>query len=413
MNLAAHKASLRRYTYYVAGSACYGWAPLFFLYMSERCTVSQVLLLEALYYISVVIMEVPSGYFSDRLGRKPTLMIAASALVLSYTTFALSTSWQGLACAQVLLAAGISFNSGTDTSFHLATLRALDKENEYGEREAKLGQIALFASASAALFGGVLGVFDMRLAYGLSAVGAIGALLAAWRFTEPREDEEHDKAQNVSGNISRALKLILTPQLRWLFGFASIATLINHIPYELYQPYIGQLDGALSWPGEQHHLPTLITGLHLMVVQVTASWFARRSMSWARRVGLRRFLLGSMGLQVGIIALMSQVIHPMIVVVLIARAWPGAAQRAPLRAHVTPHLPASVSATYLSIQSLSGRLGFATTLYVLSQISEAASTHGSELKGVLTASLMIAGICFGALLLTAASSRHQAPPRDI
>lgn len=408
----ASKISLHRYTYYVAGSACYGWAPLFFLYMSERCTVSQVLLLEALYYISVVIMEVPSGYFSDRLGRKPTLMIAASALMLSYTTFALSTSWQGLACAQVLLAAGISFNSGTDTSFHLATLRALGKEDEYGEREAKLGQIALFTSASAALLGGVLGVFDMRLAYGLSAAGAIGAFIAAWRFTEPRGHEEHDDTQNISGNISRALKLIITPQLRWLFGFASIATLINHIPYEFYQPYIGQIDGTLTWPDEQSHSPTLITGLHLMVVQVTASWFARRSIGWSKRVGLRRFLLGAMGLQVGLIALMSQVIHPLIVVALIARAWPGASQRAPLRAHVTPHLPASVSATYLSMQSLAGRLGFATTLYVLSQISEAASTHDSALGGVLTASLMVAGVCFGALLLTAASSRHQTPPRD-
>jgi MFS family permease len=37
---------------------------------------SRVLRLEAIYYIAVVILEVPSGYFSDRFGRRQTLLIA-------------------------------------------------------------------------------------------------------------------------------------------------------------------------------------------------------------------------------------------------------------------------------------------------------------------------------------------------
>lgn len=37
---------------------------------------SRVLRLEAIYYIAVVFLEVPSGYFSDRFGRRQTLLIA-------------------------------------------------------------------------------------------------------------------------------------------------------------------------------------------------------------------------------------------------------------------------------------------------------------------------------------------------
>lgn len=125
MNLAASHRSLKRYTLYIAGSACDGWAPLFFLYMSARCSVTEVLMLEALYYMSVVCLEVPSGYFSDRTGIKPTLWLSATARLLAYITFATSSTLPGLACAQVLLATGISLNSGTDTNFrHAESVRA-------------------------------------------------------------------------------------------------------------------------------------------------------------------------------------------------------------------------------------------------------------------------------------------------
>jgi len=45
---------------------------IFFLFFKAHLEIKIVLLLEAIYYISVVLLEVPSGYFSDRIGRKIT-----------------------------------------------------------------------------------------------------------------------------------------------------------------------------------------------------------------------------------------------------------------------------------------------------------------------------------------------------
>ena len=41
--------------------------------------VALVLRLEAIYYVAVVVLEVPSGFFSDVVGRKPTLLISSLA----------------------------------------------------------------------------------------------------------------------------------------------------------------------------------------------------------------------------------------------------------------------------------------------------------------------------------------------
>jgi len=95
------------------------YLPVFFLFFNNIVSLQEVLLLESVYYISVVFIEVPSGYFSDKIGRKKTLIISSILFILSYLVFGLSYSFMTLASGQVLLAAAISFRSGTDTSFFL------------------------------------------------------------------------------------------------------------------------------------------------------------------------------------------------------------------------------------------------------------------------------------------------------
>ena len=46
------------------------WLPAFFLYFQSSLPVEQVLELAAIYYLGTVLCEVPSGYLSDRVGRR-------------------------------------------------------------------------------------------------------------------------------------------------------------------------------------------------------------------------------------------------------------------------------------------------------------------------------------------------------
>ena len=53
------------------------WLPVFVLFTRARFDLDGALLLAAIYYLFVVLLEVPSGWMSDRLGRTLTLRIAA------------------------------------------------------------------------------------------------------------------------------------------------------------------------------------------------------------------------------------------------------------------------------------------------------------------------------------------------
>jgi MFS family permease len=108
--------NVRLYPWFRAASSGHAWITVFFLYMSQSLPLEQVIELSAVYYLSVFVLEVPSGYFSDRIGRRSTLLIAAGALIGSYSCFIVGAGFWWFAAGQFLLAAGIAMQSGTDTA---------------------------------------------------------------------------------------------------------------------------------------------------------------------------------------------------------------------------------------------------------------------------------------------------------
>ena len=64
--------NLRIYAVYAPLTNALFWAPVFFLFFSERFPIERVLQLQSIYYVTVVLLEVPSGYFSDRVSTRLT-----------------------------------------------------------------------------------------------------------------------------------------------------------------------------------------------------------------------------------------------------------------------------------------------------------------------------------------------------
>ena len=84
---------MKWYPRYAFLSDAYFWLPIFFLYFSKQLTFDEVLLVEMIYYLGVYVMEVPSGWFSDRFGRKITLLLAAIILAIAYGMIFLGSSF--------------------------------------------------------------------------------------------------------------------------------------------------------------------------------------------------------------------------------------------------------------------------------------------------------------------------------
>jgi len=342
--------NLRLYPLYRALHGAIFWLPVFFLYFSSVLEPAQVLRLEAAYYFAVVLLEVPLGWFSDRLGRRPTLMLSAACWAAGCAVFAATASWPAFLGAQLLLAAGMALNSGTDSALLYDSLKALDQEGRVLEFESRAQVFALLATGGAALVGGFAAGFDLRLGHGLSVASALGALVIASRFAEP----PRRAAPSVRSSLRQLSALPRQPALAWLLLASVAAVVINHVPYELMQPY---LDLMLRDIGGYRPTPA-VAGALVGISLVVASWASSRAQALAGALGGPGALIAALGLQGLLVALLASVLHPAIALALGLRSVPQALFGPILASLVHPRVDSSLRATWLSVQSLVGRLAF-------------------------------------------------------
>ena len=74
-----YQTNIKLYPFFRMVADCHAWIAVFFLYMSSVLSMDSVIQLSAIYYLSVFLLEVPSGYFSDCIGRRITLLLAVIA----------------------------------------------------------------------------------------------------------------------------------------------------------------------------------------------------------------------------------------------------------------------------------------------------------------------------------------------
>ena len=311
------------------------------------------------------------------------------------------SSWSST-IAQVLLGAGMAFHSGTDASFHYDSLAATGREAEYAPREAHVSRIAFIGSAVAALAGGAVGLFDLRYAYGLSALATIGMLIIVIIFREPTT---HEKRSLPASGFFRQLRAcgsyLHQPMLAWIFLFSVLMVVLNHVPYEFYQPYTRLVGGQAELMGEN---TPMIAGVHMALVMFIASFVAGWSVRLRDRLGLGGALLTATALQTIIIAVMGFVLHPLVLVLVLLRSVPRALMTAPVNAAVTPRVEQAHRATYASLQSLAGRLSFSMTLVGLSLLS--VSNDRDDWASLSRMQLVAAGVGVLGLLVLGFSARR-------
>ena len=389
--------NVRLYPWYIFFRDCLFWGPAFFLYFTSVLPLSQALWLESIYYISVAVLEVPSGYASDRLGRKPTLLLSALSLTIAYVLFFLGGEFWVFATAQVLLALGFACASGTDTALHFESLKALGREDEYVAREARALKYSFVAGAVGALAGGALAMKSFELVYAASALAGVAAMGTLALFGEPAT-ETKPSVQGFVRLVPQLLRKSWGKNLRFFMLFSVAMTMMVHFPYEFYQPYLERLTlpETFSATFSGGNTP-LVTGVHLAATMLLGSWSTRFVVPLRNSCSIRYALLGCLVFQVVLVGLMALLIHPAVAVLLLSRTASKAISTPIVNGEVAPQLVKSERGTYLSIQSLLGRLCYGGVLIVMPL---AASFFSSQFQGVLVSAFVVGLVLLGIVYIS-------------
>ncbi len=149
--------------------------------------------------VSSAIFEVPTGIFSDRIGRRKTLIFGAFASVLCVIFYALGSYWF-LAIGAVFEGLSRAFYSGNNDALLHNTLTQTGKVEQYHTFLGKTSSMFQVALAISAVFGSVIASISFAIVMWISVLPQIICVLIGFRIIEPSIKREE------SGNIYAHLK---------------------------------------------------------------------------------------------------------------------------------------------------------------------------------------------------------------
>lgn len=145
--------------------------------------------------ISSALFEVPTGIYSDLIGRKKTVIFGAGIAVIYSIFYAGASSYLVLAIGAIFEGLSRSFYSGNNDALLYDTLHQTNQEHQYHEFLGKISSMFQLALAVAAILGSVIASRSFALVMWLSVISQVICLYLSLLLTEPR----HYSRQ--SGNI--------------------------------------------------------------------------------------------------------------------------------------------------------------------------------------------------------------------
>lgn len=147
---------------------------------------TSIYLLQAVYSFSLAVIEIPSGYMADIIGRKKALVMGSVLGTLGFIIYSFSTSFGSFMVAEIILGLGGSFISGSDSAILYDSLAADKQEHTYLRYEGRITSLGSFAETLAAIGGGLLAAYlGYRSVYVAQTVIAAIAIPAAILLKEP------------------------------------------------------------------------------------------------------------------------------------------------------------------------------------------------------------------------------------
>lgn len=93
------------------------YAPVATIYRENRgISISQIFLIESIYMILIILLEIPWGIFADKYGYKKTLVLSNLIFFISKIVFFKADSFSMFLLERFLLATAISGLSGCDST---------------------------------------------------------------------------------------------------------------------------------------------------------------------------------------------------------------------------------------------------------------------------------------------------------
>jgi MFS family permease len=198
----------------------------------------QIGILSSLSALTVAVLEIPTGIFADKYGRKKSILIAMISGILA-SVFYLCGTFNYLVFASFLIGVTLSFISGSRISLFYDSLKQLGNEKNYKKEIGKVHFFSHIVNGSILLLIPVIYVFNHYLPFVIMGGFYFSALVLSLFLVETKQEKQVIKENVFLSMLSNKKLLLLMLFLSFSFSMIWITS-----PY--YQPLMKDAGFAVS-----------------------------------------------------------------------------------------------------------------------------------------------------------------------
>lgn len=358
------------------------FTPVAVLFWQENgLSLTEVMILQSIFSVMLVLLEIPSGYFADVFGRKPSLVIASFAYIVAVINYSLGHGFATFLVAELFWAMACAFVSGSDSALIYDSLQNIKQEKKYK----KIWGDILFYSFTSVAIGGILGgwIGSINLRWTWYAMIPLYTLLIPTTLSL-HEPQRHKRIIQ-KGYALKLLKSIKSTlgkdlKLRWIIIFSATILALNQSGLWLYQPYM-KISG----------LDIVHFGIAFALFNIVASIGSKYAHNIEKLIGLKKslfifpifisiayFLMGKFAVTLGFtFAFLQQLVRGM--------------KEPIITDYINRLVSSDIRATILSADKFIGRLGYAAIIPFAGWIADVYTVQQAfNILGMTT--LVIGGI---------------------
>ncbi len=148
-------------------------------------SMTQIMLLQAMFGLALAVCEFPSGYIADRIGYRVALMMASGLMIVGWSIYLVAWHFWWVLVAELSLGVAHSLISGTDSAMMYQSLANVGRAEAFEKWAGRTRFWGQSAEATTALLAGVLFAWWSRLPFVLECVVWLVNLGIALMLVEP------------------------------------------------------------------------------------------------------------------------------------------------------------------------------------------------------------------------------------
>jgi MFS family permease len=350
--------------------------PIIVLFFQENgLSMCEVFILQSVFSIAIVVLEVPSGYLADIVGRKASIIAGCVLSFAGFTVYSLSYGFWGFLIAELFLGFSGSFISGADSAMIYDTLLEMGSADEYKKIEGRMISVGNFSEGIAGIVGGFLALISLRTPFYFEAAVTFFSIPVALSLVEPAR-HKYDNSEGSFKSILRIVKYSLHEhkEVKSLIIYLSLITVSTLTLVWFVQPYLKSVG-----------LPLVFFGIVWAGLQFSVGIFSFYAHKIELFVGRRGTLVLLIGLTAAGYWLLSIFQSIWAIAFLLIFYFVRGIGYPVLKDYLNRIITSDIRATVLSVASLVRRLIFSIFGPVIGWISDLYS---------LSTALMLCGIIF-------------------